>query len=121
MLEATIVDLVSPSAWSAAPLILSYPQAARPITPSSRHVWTAPRWRGFSSIFCLSVGAAMCAACWCGTQRPLAIMPSAETGPDQKHALEALWREWVFPLSVSTEVYITLLLPFPNCFRRCRP
>jgi len=34
MLEATIVDLVSPSTWSAAPLILSYPQAARPITPS---------------------------------------------------------------------------------------
>src|ERR1039458_2118305 len=29
-------------------------------------------------------------------------MSSAETGPDQKHALEALWRKWVFPLSVST-------------------
>ena len=23
-------------------------------------------------------------------------MPSARTGPDQKHALEALWRKWVF-------------------------
>jgi len=34
---------------------------------------------------------------------PLAIMPSAKTGPDQKHALEALWRKWVFPFSVSTD------------------
>ena len=34
-------------------------------------------------MFCPSVGAAMCAACLCGTQRPLAIMPSAKTGPDQ--------------------------------------
>src|SRR5262249_7480994 len=24
-------------------------------------------------------------------------MPSAESGPDQFHALEAHWREWVFP------------------------
>lgn len=30
---------------------------------------------------------------------PLAIMPSAKMGPDQKHALEALWRKWVFPSS----------------------
>jgi len=28
MLEAVITDLVSPSAWSAAPKIFSYPQAA---------------------------------------------------------------------------------------------
>jgi len=34
MLEALTTDLVSPSAWSAAPKIFSYPQAARPITPS---------------------------------------------------------------------------------------
>jgi hypothetical protein len=40
-------------------------------------------------MFCPSVGAAMCAACLCGTHRPLAIMPSAETGPYQKHGLEA--------------------------------
>lgn len=26
-------------------------------------------------------------------------MPSAKPGPDQKHALEALWRKWVFPPS----------------------
>ena len=26
-------------------------------------------------------------------------MPSAKTGPDQKHALEAPWRKWVFPSS----------------------
>src|ERR1700733_9860677 len=43
-------------------------------------------------MLCASVGAAMCSACLCGTQRPLAIMPSAKTGPGQKHALEALWR-----------------------------
>lgn len=29
---------------------------------------------------------------------PLAIVPSAKTGPDQKHALEAHWRRWVFRL-----------------------
>ena len=26
-------------------------------------------------------------------------MPSAKAGPDQKHALEALWRKWVSPPS----------------------
>lgn len=26
-------------------------------------------------------------------------MPSAKTDPDQKHALEALWRKWVLPPS----------------------
>lgn len=26
-------------------------------------------------------------------------MPSAKPGPDQKHALKALWRKWVFPPS----------------------
>jgi len=44
MLEAAIVDLVSPSAWSAAPLILSYPQAARPITPSFGAKRTLAEW-----------------------------------------------------------------------------
>jgi len=39
MLEAVHTDLVSPSAWSAAPKIFSYPQAGWPITPSFR--WTA--------------------------------------------------------------------------------
>src|SRR5512143_2373857 len=34
MLEAVQTDLVSPSAWSAAPKIFSYPQQRRPITPS---------------------------------------------------------------------------------------
>jgi len=34
MLEAASADLVSPSAWSAAPQIFSYPQESRPITPS---------------------------------------------------------------------------------------
>jgi len=41
MLEAASTDLVSPSAWSAAPKIFSYPQERRPITPSfgtSRHL-----------------------------------------------------------------------------------
>jgi len=34
MLEARKGDLVSPSVWSAAPQIFSYPQVRRPITPS---------------------------------------------------------------------------------------
>jgi len=34
MLEAANADLVSPSAWSAAPTFASYQHAGRPITPS---------------------------------------------------------------------------------------
>jgi hypothetical protein len=34
MLEAASANLVSPSAWSAAPKIFSYPASCRPITPS---------------------------------------------------------------------------------------
>jgi len=34
MLEAAKANLGSPSIWSAAPTISSYPQAGRPITPS---------------------------------------------------------------------------------------
>ena len=49
---------------------------------------------------------------------PLAIMPSAKTGPDQKHALEALWRKWVFPFSGFDRWCITSRLPFPNSARR---
>ena len=60
----------------------------------------------------LRVGAAMCVACLCGSHDPLAIMPSAETGPDQKHALEALWRKRVFPLLGRPMVhYIANALP----------
>jgi len=39
MLEAAHADLVSPSAWSAAPKIFSYPQDRRPITPSIPSPW----------------------------------------------------------------------------------
>jgi len=50
MLEAVTTDLVSPSAWSAAPKIFSYPQQRRPITPSirspRRHAPTAERCLG---------------------------------------------------------------------------
>ena len=52
-----------------------------------RHVWTALRWQGVFLMRRLLVGAAMCSTCWCGSMSPLAIMPSAKTGPDQKHAL----------------------------------
>jgi hypothetical protein len=40
-------------------------------------------------------------------------MPSARTGPDQKHALEALWRKWVFPFFGSTGWlrYVRVALP----------
>ncbi len=40
-------------------------------------------------------------------------MPSAKTGPDQKHALEALWRMWVFPSSGIDRLshYILFALP----------
>lgn len=40
-------------------------------------------------------------------------MPSAKMGPDQKHALEALWRMWVFPPSGVDRLshYILFALP----------
>lgn len=40
-------------------------------------------------------------------------MPSAKMGPDQKHALEALWRKWVFPSSGIDRLshYILFALP----------
>jgi hypothetical protein len=39
-------------------------------------------------------------------------MPSAETGPDQKHALEALWRKWFPALGFDRSVhYIASALP----------
>ena len=47
---------------------------------------------------------------------PLAIMPSAERVPTNCTRFEALWRKWVFPLSVSTGVSITPRLPFPNLY-----
>ena len=55
--------------------------------------------KGFLRRSALLVGAAVCSTYWCGTGGPLAIMPSAKTGPDRKHALEALRRKWVFPSS----------------------
>jgi hypothetical protein len=40
-------------------------------------------------------------------------MPSAKVGPDQKHALKALWRKWVFPPSGIDRLshYILFALP----------
>jgi hypothetical protein len=49
------------------------------------------------------------------------MMPSAGTGPDQKHALEALWRKWVFPLRLRPMVhYIAIALP-KLCPRLAKP
>jgi len=41
MLEAVTTDLVSPSAWSAAPKIFSYPQAAGRLP----HLWVLAVWK----------------------------------------------------------------------------
>jgi len=61
-------------------------------------VWTALRWQGFSDLRdagrCGHVFDLLVRRTW-----PLAIMPSAKMGPDEEHALEALWRHWVFPSS----------------------
>ena len=46
MLEAVHTDLVSPSAWSAAPIFASYQHVGRPITPSMlRKRPTTDSWR----------------------------------------------------------------------------
>jgi hypothetical protein len=45
-------------------------------------------------------------------------MPSAKMGPNQLHALEARWREWVFPSSGIDRLshYISSALPkFVGC------
>lgn len=50
---------------------------------------------------------------------PLAIMPSARTGPDHKHALEALWRKWVFlSFGIDRLDALVCLCPFQVCRRR---
>lgn len=41
-------------------------------------------------------------------------MPSAKMGPDQKHALEALWRKWVFPPSGIDRLSHYILFAIPN-------
>jgi len=45
------------------------------------------------------------------------MMPSAKLGPDQKHALEALWRKWVFPLPGSTGSHHSFVA-LPKLIRR---
>jgi hypothetical protein len=61
------------------------------------HAWTALRWEGLSRVLqgwsvrpCFDL---LVRLAW-----PLAIMPSARTGFEQLHALEALWPNW-FPRS----------------------
>lgn len=41
-------------------------------------------------------------------------MPSAKLSPDQKHALEALWRMWVFPPSGFGRLSHYILSAFPK-------
>jgi len=45
---------------------------------------------------------------------PLAIMPSARTGPGQLHALEALWPNGFSRSSVRPAGCVTFVLPFPS-------
>jgi hypothetical protein len=70
----------------------------------------------FEALRCL-VGAAVCSTCWCGTGGPLAIMPSAKTGPDRQHALEALRRELVFLSSGFDRLSHYFMSALANLFR----
>ena len=45
-------------------------------------------------------------------------MPSAKMGPDQKHALEALWRKWVFPPSGIDRLSHYILFALPKLVSR---
>jgi hypothetical protein len=45
-------------------------------------------------------------------------MPSAKVGPDQEHALEALWRKWVFPPPGIDRLSHYILSALPNLFGR---
>ena len=51
---------------------------------------------------------------------PLAIVPSAKTGPDHKHALEALWRRWVFRLRGFDRFSHYMLSALPKLWRGFR-
>jgi predicted small lipoprotein YifL len=73
-----------------------------------------PVGKGFLRSFAKLVGAAVCSTCWCGTGGPLAIMPSATTDPDRKHALEAQRREWVFPSSGIDRLSHYFMSALPN-------
>ena len=46
--------------------------------------------------------------------KPLAIMPSAKTGPDRKHALEAPGESWVFPSSGFDRLSHYFMSALPN-------
>lgn len=48
-------------------------------------------------------------------------MPSAKMGPDQKHALEALWRTWVFPPSGIDRLSHYILFALPKLVSRGTP
>lgn len=48
-------------------------------------------------------------------------MPSAKMGPDQKHALEALWRKWVFPPSGIDRLSHYILFALPKLVSRGTP
>jgi hypothetical protein len=50
--------------------------------------------------------------------RPLAIMPSAKTGPDRKHALEAPRRKWVFLPSGIDRLLHYFMSALPNSVSR---
>src|SRR5579863_1487822 len=48
-------------------------------------------------------------------------MPSAESGPDQEHVLEAHWRRWVFPLpGIDRLVALHCVRPSQSCWCRSR-
>ena len=44
------------------------------------------------------------------------MMPSARIGPDQKHALEALWRKWVFLSSGIDRLVASVLFALSKLF-----
>jgi hypothetical protein len=48
-------------------------------------------------------------------------MPSAKMGPDQKHALEALSRRWVFPPSGIDRLSHYILFALPKLVSRGTP
>lgn len=83
-----------------------------------RRVWTALLWQGFSSACCSTGRCGRVFDLLVRRSWPLAIMPSAKTGPDRKHALEAHRRKWVFLSSGFDRLSHYFMSALPNSFDR---
>ena len=95
------------------PLCPKSGQTGRPLAMSALcHVWTAPRWQGFSS----RLQAGRCSHVFgllARRTRPLAIMPSADQVPVKSPHSKMHWHKWVVLIAGSAGSALRAVRP-PN-------